>query len=136
MTQILIELYDALKTAGVPDDKAQAAAASVIGGTEKDALATKADLAEQRSALKADLAEQRSELKADLAEQRSELKADLAELRHETNIEFEKVRTEIGASEKRLELKIEQAKNETLRWFFAISLGLVGAIFSIVKFVH
>lgn len=85
MTQILVELYEALKSAGAPEDKAQAAAASVIGSSEKDALATKADL---------------------------------------------------EGVEHRLELKIEQAKNETLRWFFAISLGLVGAIFSIVKFVH
>ena len=44
-------------------------------------LATKADLAELRTATKADLAELRTATKADLAELRIETKADLAELK-------------------------------------------------------
>ncbi|HMF95111.1 MAG TPA: hypothetical protein VKE96_12485 [Vicinamibacterales bacterium] len=58
MTQMVSELYDALRAAGVQDDMAKAAARSVIAIEDKETLATKSDLL----ALKADLAE----LKADL----------------------------------------------------------------------
>lgn len=82
MTQILVELYDALKAAGVPEDKAQAAAASVIGGTEKNALATKSDLAELRSELKADTASLRSELKDEIGTVRERLSSVETGLRY------------------------------------------------------
>jgi chromosome segregation ATPase len=99
MTQILVELYDALKAAGVPEDKAQAAAASVIGGTEKNTLATKADLVELRSELKTNTASLRSELKDDIASLRSELKADTVSLRSELKDEIGTVRERLSSVE-------------------------------------
>ena len=54
MTTIIVELYDALREAGVSDDKARAAARAVIG---LEHAATKADIAELRQATRADLAE-------------------------------------------------------------------------------
>jgi hypothetical protein len=70
-------------------------------------------------------------------------KSDIAELKHEiasvkTDLEHEitSVRSEIVAAETRRELKIANTKNETLRWIFAFNLGLVGAIFTIIKYVH
>jgi hypothetical protein len=49
MSTIVAELYDALRTAGVPDDKAMAAA--VVGADGKSELATKADLSELEARL-------------------------------------------------------------------------------------
>jgi len=57
MTRILVDLCDALRSAGAPEDKTQAAAASVISGTENDALATKADLQAEISSLRAEFGE-------------------------------------------------------------------------------
>jgi flagellar capping protein FliD len=63
-------------------------------------------------------------------------KSDIAEVKHEINSARTDLEHKITDAQARLELKIEQAKTETLRWFFAVALGLVGAIFAIVKFVH
>ena len=51
MKTLIVELYDALKKAGVNDELARAAARAVVGVEEKGMLATKGDLAE----LKGDL---------------------------------------------------------------------------------
>jgi hypothetical protein len=51
MSTVVAELYDALRTAGVPDDKAMAAAAAVVGADGKSELATKADLSELEARL-------------------------------------------------------------------------------------
>jgi hypothetical protein len=38
--------------------------------------------------------------------------------------------------EARLSLEIAQTKNDILRWFFGFNLVMIGAIFTIVKFVR
>jgi hypothetical protein len=63
---VVIELLDALRAAGVDEDKARAAAAAVLGAETHEGLATKADLS-------AGLGELRLSTKADLAELRAEL---------------------------------------------------------------
>jgi hypothetical protein len=72
MMQIIVELYDALKAAGAPEDKAQAAAASVLPATANRFDKIDSDLA----ALKADL----SGVKIDLAGVKIDLAATKAEL--------------------------------------------------------
>ncbi|HVA68596.1 MAG TPA: hypothetical protein VNF45_04735 [Candidatus Binataceae bacterium] len=62
MSTIVAALYDAHRTAGVPEDKARAAAGAVLPTGRESDLATIADLAELKAATRADL----SELKADL----------------------------------------------------------------------
>jgi hypothetical protein len=57
MSTIVAELCDALRAAGVPDDKAMAAAAAVFGTETREALATKADLNELRIELRAAMAQ-------------------------------------------------------------------------------
>jgi len=56
-------------------------------------------------------------------------KSDLAEVRGELD-------HDIAATEARLRVEIAQSKNEILRWALVFNLDLVGAIFSIFKFVH
>jgi hypothetical protein len=48
MAQLVSELYDALRAAGVEDDLARAAAKSVISIQDREHLATKADIADLR----------------------------------------------------------------------------------------
>ena len=56
-------------------------------------------------------------------------KSDLAEVRAQ-------LKHDIAATEARLRVEIAQSKNEILRWVLVFNLDLVGAIFSIFKFVH
>ena len=67
-----VAVYDALKSAGVDEEKARAAARSVAF-PERDQLATKADLAALQAVNKADLAALRAVTKADLAEMEARL---------------------------------------------------------------
>jgi len=70
MTQANIELLEALEVAGVPKEKARAAAASVAAAGE---VATKADLREGLAELRGDLREGLAELRAELAERDAKL---------------------------------------------------------------
>jgi len=76
MTQANIELLEALEVAGVPKEKARAAAASVAAAGE---VATKADLREGLAELRGELREGLAELRAELREGLAELRAELAE---------------------------------------------------------
>jgi len=49
MSTIIAELYDALRSAGVSEEQARAAAAAVLSAGRESDLATKADLAEFRA---------------------------------------------------------------------------------------
>jgi len=62
MSTVVLELYEALRSAGVADDVAKAAARAVLSAEDKAQLATKADLAELQLATKADLAELKTSL--------------------------------------------------------------------------
>jgi hypothetical protein len=73
VTQMVSELYDALRSVGVADDTAKSAARAVIAAEEKDRLATKADINELRLSTKADINELRLSLKTDIAELKSEM---------------------------------------------------------------
>ena len=55
MTSMVSELFEALKAAGVDDDKAKAAAQSVVGLEKHDELATKQFIAQALAELKADI---------------------------------------------------------------------------------
>ena len=73
---------------------------------DRNAPATKGDLADAnallKAELKADIAEVRTELKADIADVRTELKADIAQLRAETNHQYRDLVERISDSETRL----------------------------------
>lgn len=66
MTTLVVEIYEALKKAGVEEELARSAAKAVISAEEKEKLATKADL-------RAELAELKAELKVDIANVRTEI---------------------------------------------------------------
>jgi hypothetical protein len=65
----VVELYAALKAAGIDDDVAQRAAQAVLGVEDRAQLATKADVADLRVAL----AELKTELLRAIADVRSDM---------------------------------------------------------------
>ena len=62
MTTLVVEIYEALKKAGVEEDLARSAAKAVIGAEEKEQLVTK-------DFLRAELAELKAEIQAMLNRQ-------------------------------------------------------------------
>jgi hypothetical protein len=68
------------------------------------------------------------------------LKHDFETLRRDVSESESRLRLElkrdISESEGRVRLEIAQSKNETLRWMFGFVIVLIGAIFTIVKFVR
>ncbi len=70
-------------------------------------------------------------------------KSDVSEIKHGITLlgrdltEAEaRLERRVAEAEGRMKLEISQAKNETLRWVFGFNLVLIGAIFTIVKFVR
>ena len=59
-------------------------------------------------------------------------KADVGDVRHD----MELLKRDLAEMEGRLKLEISQSKTEILRWVFGFNLVLIGAIFTIVKFVR
>jgi hypothetical protein len=122
---------------------------------------TKADIEALRQETKADIEALRQETKASIEGLRQETKSSIDALRQETKSSIDGVKHEIsllkhdvgeikrdiGEAEGRLRLEfkrdlsdirleIAQSKNETLRWLFGFVIVLIGAIFTIVKFVR
>ena len=102
-----------LEAAGFERRQAEALAGAVrqASATDREALATKTDLAELRAETKADIAEFRAEMKADLAEFRAATKTDLANF----------------ATKADLDRKVETLRSE-MRWMFTFQGALILAI--------
>lgn len=85
MIVFVVELYDALRLAGVEETMARRAAESVFSAKEGSEFVTKADLRAELANFKAEFkAELKAELKAEIrAEFRAELRTELADLRVE-----------------------------------------------------
>jgi len=129
MSTMIVEVYEALKAAGAPEDKAQSAASvlaeSFPARADMGALAIKADLdglAAQvdRTATKAELHE--VELRLDALTTRVDLTATKAELRE---------------VELRIEAKLEGLKADLLKWVIGAigfqTLVILGALVSFMK---
>jgi len=106
MTTLIREIYEALKAAGVPEDKAASAAEAVA---PKGEVATKTDMADLRT----DFAALRTEFEV--------LRTDFANLR----TEFEALRTDFA---------VLRGEVNTLKWMvgfnLAISVALLWKLFA------
>jgi hypothetical protein len=122
MSTIIVELYDALREAGVSDEKAKAAAAAVISTETEDRLATKADLGALRLATKTDLAQLEASTKADLAQLEASTKADLAQLEGS-----------IKADLAQLRVTVAQVEGHILRWVVGTIIAMTAVFAGIVK---
>jgi len=113
---MIIEVYEALKAAGAPEDKAQAAASvladSIPSHIDFSTLATKADLA-------AEIASVRAELKSEIATVKADLKVEIATVTPE------------------LKSEIRSVKDDMHKWvvgaFGFQTIVILGALISLVK---
>jgi hypothetical protein len=106
-------------------------------------LATKADVADVRSAV----AELRAEMLSEFGSVRTEMSSEFGSMRAEMSSEFGSVRTEMSSEfgSVRTEmstgfgaLRTEMAARETafIKWMIATVLTVAGLAFAIAKFVH
>jgi hypothetical protein len=100
------------------------AALEVESMARREELATKADLSELRHATK-----------DDLAEFRRAVNTDLSESRHAVRIELSEFRQTVTADLSRLELKIESAKAEGVRWTFLAVIGQATLLAGVMYFL-
>ena len=126
-----LEVVDALKAAGVPDDKARAVVISLHREIDQryalhaGQLATRGDLAEVKAELKGDLAE----VKRDLAEVKAELKRDVADVR----LEMTRLHADSIAAATRLETRLAETKAELIRWSVGSFIAMAGVFTAISR---
>jgi hypothetical protein len=120
MSTIVAELYDALRTAGVPEDQARAAAAAVIGVSTQNGYATKADLAA---------------IRGEITELRAQVMGKIAELRMEVRGEIRRLTGEIEQMRAVMATKAELAALEArlVRWNVATIIAMSAVTAAIVK---
>ena len=129
MSTMIVELYDALRKAGVDEQLAKDAARAVLPATTKSDLATKADFAELKgdfAALKADFAELKGDftgLKGDFAE----LKADFAELK----ADFTALKADFTGLKLTTRAEIAELKADLLKWNVG-AMAVLTAIFAAI----
>ncbi|HEX4599248.1 MAG TPA: hypothetical protein VH278_15770 [Burkholderiaceae bacterium] len=114
-----LDIFEAFRAAGVPDDKARGAVEAINGLIDRryalhaEQLATRGDVA----VIRAEIVDVRAALGAEIVGARAELGAEIVGVRAELRAEIAGVRTEIA-----------DAKSELIRW-------CVGSIFSAVAMV-
>lgn len=134
---MVVELYDALVSAGAPEEKARVAAQAM----SEESLATKADIAR----LQADIARLEQVTKADIAKLEQATKADIAKLERVTSgdiarleqatkaetVKLEKLEGSIRADITKLERNIAKVERElsVVKWMTG---AIIAGVFSLV----
>jgi multidrug resistance efflux pump len=122
-----LDVFEAFRAAGVPDDKARGAVEAINGLIDRryalhaEQLATRGDVA----GVRAEIAGVRAEVagvRAEVADVRAELRTEIAGVRAELRSEIAGVRTEIA-----------DAKSELIRWCVGSIFSAVGAFAAITK---
>jgi hypothetical protein len=110
MSTMILEVYDALKSAGAPEEKAQAAA-TVLANTES--LATKADI----GALS-------TKVDVDIGALSTKVEADISALSAKTDAGFTRIDGEIFSL--KLDLAVVKAELALVKWLVSgIGFGVV-----------
>lgn len=123
---MVVELYDALVSAGAPEEKARVAAQAM----SEESLATKADIAR----LQADIARLEQVTKADIAKLERATSGDIARLEQATKAEtvkLEKLEGSIRADITKLERNIAKVERElsVVKWMTG---AIIAGVFSLV----
>ena len=140
-----LEVVDALKAAGVPDDKARAVVASLHREIDQRyvlhaaQLATRADLAEGAARLEPRLGEMAT--RAQLAEAVARFEARFGEMATRAQLAEAvsrleaKMATRADLSEAfaRLEARIAETRVDLMRWFFGSFLAMGGVLIAVLR---
>ena len=128
MSEIIKEVYDAFKSAGVSDEQSTAAAQAIPSNGE---LAKKGDIKAVHSELKSDITALRTEVKNDITALRVELKNDISTLRVELKNDIGTLRTEVKSDIKALRAETRGDMKDlelrmTIKFFAAVGLAVAG----------
>ena len=110
---------DRLQAAGMGEREARALAEGLDQALREE-VATKTDVA----AVKTDLAAVKAELAADIAAVKTELKAAIAA-----------VETRVVTVENKLQVEIQTAKHDVLRWMVGMAFAQVGLTVALIRFL-
>ena len=119
---------DRLKAAGVGEREARALAEGLDQALREE-VATKSDLAAVKTDLAADIAAVKAELAADIAAVRTDLSAEIAAVRTDVAA----VRTELAAGDHRLQVEIQTAKHDVLRWMVGMAFAQAGLTVALIR---
>ena len=108
---------DRLKAAGVGEREARALAEGLDQALREE-VATKTDLAAVKTDLAADIAAVKAELAADIAAVRTDVAA---------------ARTELVAGDHRLQVEIQTAKHDVLRWMVGMAFAQAGLTVALIR---
>ena len=134
MSTMVVELYDALVSAGAPEEKARVAAQAM----SEESLATKADIARLQADIarleqvtKADIAKLEQATKADIAKLERATSGDIARLEQATKAETVKLEGSIRADIAKLERNIAKVERElsVVKWMTG---AIIAGVFSLV----
>jgi predicted amino acid-binding ACT domain protein len=152
---------DRLKAAGVGEREARALAEGLDQALREE-VATKSDLAAVKTDLAADIAAVKAELAADIAAVRTDLSAEIAAVRTDLSAEIAAVRTDLSAEiatvrtdlsaeiaavrtdvaavrtelvagDHRLQVEIQTAKHDVLRWMVGMAFGQAGLTVALIR---
>ena len=119
---------DRLKAAGVGEREARALAEGLDQALREE-IATKTDLTAVKSEFSADIAAVKTELAADIAAVRTDLSAEIAAVRTDVAA----VRTELAAGDHRLQVEIQTAKHDVLRWMVGMAFAQAGLTVALIR---
>jgi len=120
MSVVVVELYEALRKAGVGDALARDAAAAVVPADALSQLATKDDISRLELATKADISRLELATRDDIARLELTTKHDIARLEHATARDIS-----------RLEGQISELKAELIKWNVG-AIAIMTAIFAAI----
>jgi predicted nucleic acid-binding Zn-ribbon protein len=120
---------DRLKAAGMGEREARALAEGLDQALREE-VATKTDIA----AVKTDIAA----VKTDLAAVKTDIaavKTDIAAVRTELSIEIAAVETRLTTVEHKLQVEIQTAKHDVLRWVVGMAFAQTGLTVALIRFL-
>jgi hypothetical protein len=142
-----LEVFDAFRSAGVPDDKARAAVESINRQIDRryslhaEQLVTRGDLRAEMATLREEISELRTELRTEIAGLRTELHTQIAQLDTGLRTEVTELRTELrmGVADVHTGLrgellaKIAETKTDVIQWCVGSVFASVGMFAGITR---
>ena len=133
-----------LKAVGVPNDQAEIQS-ETIAQVMEERIATKHDMdmletnlkhemEDMKTNLKHEMAEIKTNLKHDMAEIEANLKHDMAEMKTSLKHDMAEMKRDMKEHELAVSIKIEELRNDMIRWQIGTSVATVGVLFALLKF--
>ena len=123
-----LEVFDAFRSAGVPDDKARAAVESI-----NRAIDRRYGLHAEQLVTRGDLRAEVATLREEMAATRGDLHAEVATLREEMADRIAGVRSDLERTRGELLTRIAETKTEVIQWCVGSVFGSVAMFAGITR---